>query len=71
MIPSDALIVHRDGSYALTVGEDGAVHYRKVTLGRDYGASIEIASGLTGGERIIVNPTDDLKEGQTVDATLR
>jgi RND family efflux transporter MFP subunit len=71
MIPSDALIVHRDGSYALTVGEDSAVHYHKVTLGRDYGASVEIASGLSGGEYIIVSPTDDLKEGQTVDATLR
>jgi RND family efflux transporter MFP subunit len=71
LIPGDALIVKPDGSYALVVDEAGAVHYRKVTLGRDYGTAVELTSGLNGAEHVIVNPTDDLKEGEVVSATLR
>jgi len=71
LIPGDALVVKPDGRYALVVDESGAVHYRKVTLGRDYGTTVELTSGLNGAEHVIVNPTDDLKEGEVVSATLR
>jgi RND family efflux transporter MFP subunit len=71
VIPSDTLLVHPDGSFVLAVGQDGKVHPRRVALARDYGTTVEIASGLTGDERLIVNPTDDLKEGDTVDIATR
>jgi multidrug efflux pump subunit AcrA (membrane-fusion protein) len=45
------------------VGENRSVHYQRVQLGRDLGQSVEILSGLTGGERLIVNPPDGLREG--------
>ncbi len=71
MVPADTLLVHSDGSYVLTVTGSGAVGRRKVTLGRDFGATVEITSGLNGDERLIVNPTDDLKDGDTVSASQR
>jgi RND family efflux transporter MFP subunit len=71
LIPGDALIVKPEGRYALVVDEAGAVRYRKVTLGRDYGTTVELTSGLSGAEHVIMNPTDDLKEGEVVNATLR
>jgi len=37
-----------------------------VTAGRDYGNAVEIVGGLTGSERIVVNPSDSLADGQTV-----
>ncbi|MGE5647267.1 MAG: efflux RND transporter periplasmic adaptor subunit [Acidobacteriota bacterium] len=71
VIPADSLMVKSDGSYVVTVPETGAAHYTKVTLGRDYGPIVEVLSGLSGEERVIVNPTDDIKEGEVVTATLR
>jgi multidrug efflux pump subunit AcrA (membrane-fusion protein) len=37
-----------------------------ITLGRDYGNAVEVVAGLTGSERIIVNPPDSIENGQTV-----
>lgn len=71
VVPSDTLLVHPDGTLVLAVGPDGVVHPRRVTLARDYGTTVEIASGLTGNERLIVNPTDDLKEGDRVEIATR
>ena len=68
VVPSDALMVRSTGPFVLDAG-DGTVHYRKVKLGRDYGTQVEITSGLVPGEKVIVNPTDDLKEGEKVAVT--
>jgi hypothetical protein len=37
-----------------------------VTPGRDFGNEIEIAAGLTPGQRIVDNPPDSLIDGQEV-----
>ena len=50
------------------MGPDQRVHYRRVELGRDLGAEVEIVSGLNGNEPLIVNPADDLEEGSPVRA---
>jgi hypothetical protein len=43
------------------------VHYRKVTLGRDFGSEIQVLEGLNAGDTIIVHPGDDLAEGTAVE----
>jgi RND family efflux transporter MFP subunit len=45
---------------------NGVVELRPVELGRDYGRTVEVATGLTGTERLVVNPADDLRGGETV-----
>jgi RND family efflux transporter MFP subunit len=67
LIPSAALVTLKDGTKVALLGEDNTVHYRKVQVGRDYGAEVEIVSGLEGGETVIVRPGDALTEGQKVD----
>ncbi len=65
VVPSDALMTRSAGTFVVAV-ENGAVRYRKVAVGRDYGPNLEIISGLEGHEQVVVNPRDDLKEGETV-----
>ena len=48
-----------------------AAHLTFITVGRDYGAQLEITSGLRVGDAVIVNPTDDLRDGQRVHARPR
>ena len=44
------------------------IHLVQVQVGRDYGAQIEIISGLQGWEYVILNPSDVVKEGAIVRA---
>jgi multidrug efflux pump subunit AcrA (membrane-fusion protein) len=48
------------------VDADDVVHLRKVQLGRDFGTTVEILSGCSPGERVVVNPSDLLKNGMKV-----
>ena len=67
-IPANTLLVNADGPQVATVTAEGTVHLVKVTIGRDYGPELDIASGLVGNEQLITNPLDSLQEDQKVDA---
>ena len=54
------------GRYVITVNNSGKIHFQKVLTGRDFGDKVEILEGLNGQEKLIINITDDLKDGQTV-----
>jgi len=71
IVPAEALLVRSEGTFILTVGPKGALHYQRVELGRDYGTQIELTSGLNSGELVALNPTDDLREGESVETVQR
>jgi hypothetical protein len=48
------------------VGPGGRVELRHVTIARDLGASVDIATGLRPGEAVIDNPPDSLVNGEAV-----
>jgi RND family efflux transporter MFP subunit len=65
-LPANALLFRPAGVQVAVVDAKGAVQLRTVTLGRDFGARVEIRSGLQGNERVIVNPGDAVSAGQVV-----
>jgi RND family efflux transporter MFP subunit len=64
-LPSGALLFRSEG---LQVGvvRDGRVHLVPVEVGHDYGAKVEITSGLAPHDQVILNPPDSLAEGERV-----
>jgi RND family efflux transporter MFP subunit len=66
LIPGAAVVTRNNGSEVALLGDNNIVHYRKIQLGRDYGAEIEVLTGLNGGETVIVHPGDALSEGEKV-----
>jgi RND family efflux transporter MFP subunit len=66
LIPGDSLVVRTKGAQVAVVGANNLVHFQSVEIGRDYGPELEIRSGLTGNEIVIINPTDDVREGVAV-----
>ena len=68
MIPAAALATRTKGQRVAVLDEQHRVHYRDVQLGRDYGAEIQVLSGLKEGEQVVVHPGDDLPEGTVVEA---
>ena len=47
---------------------DGTVKFNTVNIGRDYGNSIEIYTGLNENDLVIVNPNDSVSNGSRVEA---
>jgi RND family efflux transporter MFP subunit len=65
-LPVNAIIFRTEGVRVAVVGADGKVVLQPVSLGRDYGNSLEVVAGLTGNERVIVNAPDSIEAGQAV-----
>ena len=65
-IPASALIFNQDGLRVATVGPDDKVLFKTVTIARDLGKEIELASGLAADDRIITAPPDGIADGDQV-----
>ncbi len=65
-IPASALIFNQNGLRVATVGSDDKVLFKTVTIARDLGRDIELASGLSPDDRIIVAPPDGIADGDQV-----
>jgi RND family efflux transporter MFP subunit len=66
IVPVSALILQPDGLHVATVDDNHHAHIMKVTPGRDFGATVEILSGLEEGKPVITNPPDSLTEGEEI-----
>jgi RND family efflux transporter MFP subunit len=67
-VPPSALMFSKEGLRIATVGEDMKVVLKPVKIARDFGTSVEIASGLLPTDRIIESPPDGLLQGDLVRA---
>jgi len=64
-VPADTLLFRAQGMQVGIV-QDGRVHLQNVTIGKDNGNSLEIATGLSAGDEVILDPSDSIAEGQSV-----
>lgn len=65
-IPAAALAIDAAGPQVVAVTDDGSLKRVHVTLGRDFGKELEVTTGLSGAERLVVNPRDDQRDGERV-----
>ena len=65
-LPVNAVMFRTEGVEVALIDQNGRVTLHPITLGRDYGNAVEVVAGLTGSERIIVNPPDSIETGETV-----
>ena len=68
-VPSSALIFDARGLSIATVNANNRVVVKPVTIERDLGSTIEIASGLTPNDRVIENPPDGVSNGAQVNVS--
>jgi RND family efflux transporter MFP subunit len=65
-VPASALIFDQSGLHVATVEPGGRVALKNVTIARDFGNRIEIASGLAPNDRVITTPPDGIVSGDQV-----
>ncbi len=65
VIPVNTLLFRSEGLRVATVA-NGHAQLKQVTLGHDFGSSVEVVAGLNDDDAIIVNPPDSLVSGEAV-----
>jgi len=65
-VPASALIFNQSGLHVATVGNDGRIVLKKVTIARDLGNEVEIGSGIVADDRVVINPPDGIATGDKV-----
>jgi RND family efflux transporter MFP subunit len=65
-LPVSALLFRPDGVTVAVIGKDDTVQLKTVTIGRDFGTYVEVATGVDTTDRVINNPGDAISSGETV-----
>jgi RND family efflux transporter MFP subunit len=65
IIPSNTLLF-RSAGLQVGVVRNGRAQLVPITIGRDDGATVQVVSGLTPKDAVIVNPSDSLVSGEPV-----
>ncbi len=66
MLPSNTLLFRAEGLQVGVVGPGDKVDLRSVSIGRDFGQTVEVLAGVDPTDRVVVNPADSLVSGTTV-----
>ncbi|MFM0738090.1 efflux RND transporter periplasmic adaptor subunit [Paraburkholderia xenovorans] len=69
MVPGNALLFRAEGPRLAVVDAKGDVQLRKIVIAQDLGQSLEIESGIEASDKIIINPSDSIADGDHVQIT--
>lgn len=66
LIPATALIFRAEGLRVGTIKDGNRAALVPITIGRDFGDKVEVASGLSPNETVVATPPDSLVDGEVV-----
>jgi len=66
IIPANAFVFRSEGAQVATLDDQNRIHWQSIEIGRDFGTRMEVVKGLSENARVVMNPTDDLREGLVV-----
>jgi RND family efflux transporter MFP subunit len=65
-VPASALLFRTAGPQVALIGPNGTVKFQDVTIARDNGNFVEIASGLSAGDTVALNISNQIANGDHV-----
>jgi RND family efflux transporter MFP subunit len=65
-VPVNALLFRSEGLRAVIITAEHKTHLQPLVVGRDYGNTLEVLSGLKADDWIVLNPADSLDDNQKV-----
>jgi len=68
-VPAAALVFRSSGPQVAVVEADGHVRFHKVTIARDEGSVIELGSGVAAGDKVALNISSQIPDGDLVAVT--
>jgi RND family efflux transporter MFP subunit len=67
-VPAAALLFRASGPQVARVGADGRLSFQNVSIARDDGGAVELASGVAPGDRLALNVSSQIVDGERVAA---
>ena len=64
-VPSNVLLFRAEG-LRVAIVRNNHIHLQPITIGHDYGATVEVIAGLTHDDQVVLNPSDSIAEGAEV-----
>lgn len=68
-VPASAMLFRPDGPHVAIVDDRQKVHFAPVSIARDEGSVIELGSGLRPGDKVVLNISNQVTEGDAVHVT--
>jgi hypothetical protein len=65
-VPVNALLFRAEGLRAVVIDANHKTHLQPLTIGRDFGTSLEVLQGVGPNDWIVLNPADSLEDNQQV-----
>jgi RND family efflux transporter MFP subunit len=65
-VPTNALLFRAEGLRAAVV-RNGQAKLAPIAIGHDYGSTVEVVSGLTADDAVIIDPSDSITDGSPVE----
>jgi hypothetical protein len=65
-VPVNALLFRSEGLRAVVIDSNHKTRLQALTIGRDFGTSLEVVQGLSPTDWIVINPPDSLEDNQQV-----
>ena len=66
VVPRDALVLRREGTYVYRIDEDNTAHRITVEIGDGDGAMVAVSGDLIPGDRVAIRGAETLQEGSIV-----
>ena len=65
-VSTNTLMFRGDGIRVAVVDGEGNVKLRQVKIGRNYGETVQILEGIGPSDRVVLNPSDSISDGDKV-----
>jgi RND family efflux transporter MFP subunit len=66
VVPVNALLFRAEGLRVVVIDANNKTHLQQLTIGRDYGTTLEVLQGLKSTDWIVLNPADSLEDNMQV-----
>lgn len=65
-VPVNTMLFRAEGVQVVVVDAENVAHLRSITIGRDFGATVEVLQGLAPTDWLVMNPSDSITDKQSV-----
>jgi len=66
IIPANTILFRAEGASVAIVDDNNNVTIKSIKIGQDFGKKVEVVSGVTAEDRLVLNPSDSLETGDRV-----
>lgn len=65
-VPASAMLFRSEGPQVAIISADGAIRFKSVAIARDDGNFVELSSGVSDGDKVVLNANNQIVEGEQV-----